>query len=271
MVIPKLCLWSLENDGGRNGSPGSMSAVVLCATPTPLMTRFETKAWLVLPLPCWTSTHCPCSEFNGFRDKNSLCVSRCGAKQIAALKSPTTYCYKSIKHLQLTIQPPASAAEHVNSCDQIAAQLTAFTCAPTVPISRGEILARLPPTGWRPGHGCLGVGWGTLEPYSLWLPGSGAEGERAEAAQAAVGPLSCPCPPLPLALRASDCCGRPDLLPDFPRTRSCWSCAIGFMVRSQARLGVPWGAPSRGPTTLTGVETAFVFIPPRLQRRFCLK
>lgn len=47
------------------------------------------------------------------------------------------------------MQPPASAAEHVNSCDQIAAQLTAFTCAPTLPISKGEILAWLHPTDSR--------------------------------------------------------------------------------------------------------------------------
>lgn len=42
----------LGKDGGRNQSPGRMSAVVLCAAPIPPMTGFESKAWLVLPLPC---------------------------------------------------------------------------------------------------------------------------------------------------------------------------------------------------------------------------
>lgn len=147
MVIPKLCLWSLENGSGRKWSPGSMSAVVPRAVLIPQMTGFESKAWLVLPLPCvgfHPSTHCPC---NGFRGTNSLSVSCSRAEQIAGFKSPTTHCYKSIKHLPLTIEPPASAAEHVNSCDQITAQLTAFTCAPSVPISKGEILAWLRPTG----------------------------------------------------------------------------------------------------------------------------
>lgn len=101
-------------------------------------------SWLC---PRLDSPLCPCSEGNGFRGTNSLSVSWSGAKQIAGLKSTTTHCYKSIKHLQLAIEPPASAAKHVNSCDQITAQLTAFTCAPNVPISKGEIPARLCPMG----------------------------------------------------------------------------------------------------------------------------
>lgn len=117
----------------------------------------------------------------------------------------------------------------------------------------------------------LGFGWGTLEPYSLRLPGSGAEAEWAEAVQVMVGPLACPPPPLPVALRASGHCGRPDLLPGFPRTWSCWSWAIRFMVAPQAWLGVDWGAPSHSPTALMGGETAFIFLPPRLQRGFCSK
>jgi len=148
---------------------------------------------------CRISPHCPCSEVNRFRDTNSLYVSQSRAKQIAALKSPTTHCYKSIKHLQLTIQPPASAAEHVNSCDQIAAQLTAFTCAPTVPISKGEILVWLHPVGSRPVTrtrlfwGSNGAPW-SLALYSSLGVGQRVSGQR-HPGDSGTSTLASPCSP----------------------------------------------------------------------------
>lgn len=54
------------------------------------------------------SPWCACSGVNGFSDTNLLRVFCSAAKRIAAHKSPTTNCYKSIKHLQLSIQPPAT-------------------------------------------------------------------------------------------------------------------------------------------------------------------
>ena len=44
-----------------------------------------------------------------------------------------------------------------------------------------------------------------------------------------------------------------------------------ILLAPQAWLGVPWGAPSHSPTALMGGETAFIFLPARLQRGFCSK
>lgn len=233
------------------GGSGSMSAVVPCAVVIPQMTGFESKAWLVLPLPCVGSPLCPCSEGNGFRGMNLLSVSWSGAEQIAGLKSPTTHCYKSIKHLQLTIEPPASAAEHVNSCDQITAQLTAFTCAPTVPISKGEILAEFCPMGsWTVTRTRL---FGRLDghPAALGLPGHGQRvcGQREPGDS---GTSGCPLSSSPAhPVRASGCRGRlsQDLIP--------------MELGNTAHLAWPavfWRAPPHSPTTPVREKTAFIFL-----------
>lgn len=127
----------------------------------------------------------------GLEVRTRCLVSWSGTEQIAGLKSPTTHCYKSIKHLQLTIESPASAAEHVNSCDQITAQLTAFTCAPNVPISEGEILARLRPMGsWTVTRtrlfGRLDGAPCSLTPACAWPRGCVGKGSLVTAAPLAV-------------------------------------------------------------------------------------
>lgn len=150
---------------------------------------------------CWISPLC--SEGNGFRGTNLLSVSWSGAEQIAGLKKPTTHCYKSIKHLQLTIHPPASAAEHVNSCDQITAQLTAFTCA----ISKGEILAWLCPLGsWTVTRTRL---FGRLAgaPCSLTTARARAQGSG-QRQPGDSGTSACPSSPFPHPVRGSGCCGK---------------------------------------------------------------
>lgn len=196
---------------------------------------------------CWISPLC--SEGNGVRGTNSLSVSWSGAEQIAGPKSPTTHCYKSIKHLQLTIQPPASAAEHVNSCDQITAQLTAFTCAPNVPTSKGEILAWLCPLGSRTASRTRLFGRLEGAPCSPKLPvhGRGGVGKGSGGS----GTSGCPSSSSPHPVRASGCCGR--LCQDLMLGNGICSGSPGV-----ARCVPTWSPHS--PKTPVREETAFIFL-----------
>lgn len=260
MVIPKLCLWSLENGCEKKWSPSTMSAMVPRAVLIPQDLRVK-HGWSCLWL-CWISPLCPCSEGNGFRGTNSLSVSWSGTEQIAGLKSPTTHCYKSIKHLQLTIEPPASAAEHVNSCDQITAQLTAFTCAPNVPISKGKTLAWLCP--WAAAgdqdeqdRALWEAGRGTPQPY----PGQGQRcvGKGSSDSGPSGGPVSSS----PVTVTAVGA---------FPRIWSWWGWAMGLISwwlpwREQVCSGV---LPLTAPPHLCQ-RKLLLFLYSEAADRFCSK
>lgn len=250
-------------------SPGSVWAAVLCATLIPLMTGFKSKAWLVLPLP--HARFYPIAlalKLMGL-EIWTHCASHSGAEETATFKSPTTHCYKSIKPLLFTTQPSVSAAEHVNSCDQIAAQLTAFTCAPTVPISKGEILAQLCSMGsWLVTRtwlfwGSNGAPWSHTLYISLkgwggrWTGrGSPGKGENYNLPSSSSPPVT-----------------KSHWLPQESRLAAGLSQDLvllglggGVHGGSTGMAGCVLGCSLPQPHCTYGRETTFIFLPPKLQK-----